>query len=170
VPRKSGLDLPEASIGAACQHLAYNAAVVVSLVVVDRDRLAIHQAREMVFGYLPKQLAFLRRVDASESHAMLSLVESATVGAKDTYGFADMVRNPASVFGVQINLNVKKDDAGFRQVKDVVRSGGADFAGTAQAVSTSYGYKSAIRETNPATGAPWTKAGVNAAEFGMEVA
>jgi hypothetical protein len=31
-------------------------------------------------------------------------------------------------------------------------------------------YKSAIREVDPATGAPWTKVGVNAAEFGMEVA
>jgi hypothetical protein len=30
-------------------------------------------------------------------------------------------------------------------------------------------YKSAIREVDPATGAPWTKV-VNAAEFGMEVA
>jgi hypothetical protein len=96
--------------------------------------------------------------------------ESATLGAKDTYGFADMAHNPASVFGVQINLNVKKDDAGFRQVKDVVRSAGTDFPGTAQAVSTSYSYKSAMRETDPATSAPWTKAGVNGAEFGMEVA
>lgn len=32
--------------------------------------------------------------------------ESATVGAKDTYVFAEMAHNPASVFGVQINLNV----------------------------------------------------------------
>ena len=71
---------------------------------------------------------------------------------------------------MQINLNVRKDDAGFRQVKDVVRSGGTDFAGITQAVSTSYGYKSAIREVDPAAGAPWTKAGVNSAEFGMEVA
>jgi hypothetical protein len=56
------------------------------------------------------------------------------------------------------------------QVKDVVRSGGTDFAGAAQALSTSYGYKSAIREADPATGVPWTKAGVNTAEFGMDVA
>jgi hypothetical protein len=70
------LDLPEASITAACQHLAYNAAVVISLEVVDRDRLAIHQTREMVFGDLAKRLAFLRRVDASEPHAMLSLLGS----------------------------------------------------------------------------------------------
>lgn len=96
--------------------------------------------------------------------------ESATVAAKDTYGFADIVHNPASVFGVQVNLNVKKDDAGFRQVKEVVHSGGTDFPGTAQALSTSYAYKSAIREVDPATGAPWTKAGVNSAEFGMEIA
>jgi hypothetical protein len=96
--------------------------------------------------------------------------ESATLGAKDTYGFADIVHNPASVFGIQINLSVRKDDAGFRQVKDVVRSGGTDFAGAAQALGTSYGYKLAVREVDPATGAPWTKAGVNNAEFGMEVA
>jgi hypothetical protein len=43
MPREPGLDLPEASISTVCQHLAYNAAVVISLVVVDLDRLAIHQ-------------------------------------------------------------------------------------------------------------------------------
>jgi hypothetical protein len=76
VPRESGLDLPEASISTVCQHLAYNPAVVISLVVVDRDRLAIHQTREMVFGDLAKRLAFLWRIDASEPHAMLYAVGS----------------------------------------------------------------------------------------------
>ncbi len=36
------------------------------------------------------------------------------------------------------NLNVKKNDAGIRQVKEVVRSGGTDYPGAAQALSTSY--------------------------------
>jgi hypothetical protein len=48
-------------------------------------------------------------------------------------------------------------------------AGRPDFAGTAHAISTSYGYKSTIRN-DPATAAPWTKARVNSAEFGMEVA
>jgi hypothetical protein len=55
---ENGLDLPEASIGAACQHLAYDATVV------HGDRLAITRL-EMVFGYLRKRLAFLRRVGPS---------------------------------------------------------------------------------------------------------
>jgi hypothetical protein len=37
----------------------------------------------MVFGYLPKRLAFLRRVDASEPHAMLY-----AVGSQDCWGVA----------------------------------------------------------------------------------
>lgn len=52
----------------------------------------------------------------------------------------------------------------------MVRSGGTDYRSAAQAVTTSYGHKTAIRESDPAPGAPWPKAGVNGAEFGMEVA
>jgi hypothetical protein len=63
--------------------------------------------------------------------------ENATLEAKESYGFADMAYNPARRFGVQINLSVEKDDAGFHQTKDVVRSSGTDCAGVAQAVSTS---------------------------------
>jgi hypothetical protein len=37
----------------------------------------------MVFGYLPKRLAFLRRVDGSEPHAMLY-----AVGSQDCQGVA----------------------------------------------------------------------------------
>lgn len=51
----------------------------------------------------------------------------------------------------------------------MVRSGGADYPGAAQAVSTTYAYQSAIRETCAATGAPSTKAGMNSAAFEMEV-
>jgi hypothetical protein len=43
MPREPSLDLPEASVSTVCQHLAYNAAVAVTLVVADLDRLAINQ-------------------------------------------------------------------------------------------------------------------------------
>lgn len=42
--------------------------------------------------------------------------ENATIEAKESYGFADMAYNPARRFGVQINLSVEKDDAGFHQI------------------------------------------------------
>jgi hypothetical protein len=32
--------------------------------------------------------------------------ESATVGTKDTYAFAEIAYNPASVFGIQITLTL----------------------------------------------------------------
>lgn len=95
-------------------------------------------------------------------------VESSTAGQKDTYGMGDITHTPLSIIGVQVNIAALKDDAGARSIKPVTRSGGTDYSGTEQALSTAQVYYREIRETDPATSAAWTKTGVNAAEFGVE--
>jgi hypothetical protein len=96
--------------------------------------------------------------------------QSATVGEKDTYGHTDMIHTPLTIFGVQEVMVTKKDDEGSRSICGVCRSGGADYDGSAQALSTSYIGYTQIRETDPATSAAWTKSGFNSAEFGMKIA
>ena len=96
--------------------------------------------------------------------------EHATVGNKDDYSFGDIAHTPVAIFGVQILARAKKDDAGARSLATVTRSGGTDFDGATQALSTSYIYYSDIREVDPATSAAWTAANLNAANFGVKVA
>lgn len=96
--------------------------------------------------------------------------DGVNVGDKDTYNFTDMSHTPASIFATQLCLAAAKDDSGARSVKPVTRSGGTNYVGSAFALSTSQLYATEIREVDPATSAAWTKANLNAAEFGAEVA
>ncbi|MGH7343291.1 MAG: hypothetical protein ACREK4_00130 [Candidatus Rokuibacteriota bacterium] len=96
--------------------------------------------------------------------------QSSNVGDIDLYDVTDMTHTPSSIFGVQLNLNAKKDDAGTRSIAGVVRSGGTNYEGGTQALSTSYVYYLEVRETDPDTSAAWTKTGVNNAQFGVKVA
>lgn len=97
-------------------------------------------------------------------------VQSSTASQKDTYAFADMTHTPSSIFGVQVNMTAKKDDAGSRSIASVTRSGGSDTNGTTQALSTAYVNYRQIVEQDPNTAAAWTKTAFNAAEFGHIVA
>jgi hypothetical protein len=97
-------------------------------------------------------------------------VQSSTSGDLDDYAFADMTHTPTSIFGIQVLVNAKKDDAGSRSVATLTRSGSTNYAGATQALGTSYTYYSDIRETDPDTAVAWTKAGFNAASHGVKVA
>jgi hypothetical protein len=96
-------------------------------------------------------------------------VSSSTVGQKDTYVMSNLTGNAAAIAGIQSDLLHRKDDAGSRTVAAVIRSGGADYDGTAASVLDNYFYASEIRETDPATGTAWTITGVNAMEAGIKV-
>jgi len=108
-------------------------------------------------------------IDDTSPDGDTTYVQSATVGHIDTYGFADMTHTPASIFGVQIVMEAKKDDSGTRGIAGMVRQDSTDYAGSSRVVSTSYVDYMDIRETDPATATAWTKAGFNSAEFGIKV-
>lgn len=109
-------------------------------------------------------------VDDSTPNGDTDYVQSATTSQKDTYDFTNMSHTPSTIFGVQILMSAKKDDAGTRSIAAVTRSAGSDTDGTTQALSTSYVYYREIRETDPNGPAAWTKTSFNAAEFGVKVA
>lgn len=96
-------------------------------------------------------------------------VSAGVVGNKDSYAFTDLA-TAATVFGVQVCNAALKDDVGSRSVANLVRSGTTDAISTGVPLSTSLLYYCSIHELDPATGAAWTQAGVNAAQFGTVVA
>lgn len=99
-----------------------------------------------------------------------SYVGSNTPGQRDTYTFTDLPFNPAQINALQLSLYARKTDAGARKLATFVRSGGVDNPGVDQPITSTYeDFWLQIYETNPTTAAPWTFAGVNAAEFGVEL-
>jgi len=109
-------------------------------------------------------------VDESAPNGDTDVVSSSTVGHKDTYAYSDLAHTPTTIYGVKIKAVVKKDDAGYRAINLVTRSGGADYDSSEMALPSSYTAVTQIRETDPATGVAWTRTNLNAAEFGVKVA
>jgi hypothetical protein len=110
-------------------------------------------------------------VDDSAPNDDTDYLSSNTSGHKDTWAFANLTAlTSPSLKGVQLNLTAKKDDAGTRLLKPVVKSGSTTSSGSSQGIGTDYRQFAQIYETDPDTSAAWTEAGVNAAEFGGEVA
>jgi hypothetical protein len=93
---------------------------------------------------------------------------TSTVGATDTHVVQDAPVPGAVLYGVQLCLSHKKSDAGTCSIAPVVRHSGVDQVGTAFNPGTTYVYSVTPYGLNPGTGAAWTEAGFNAAEFGYK--
>ena len=70
---------------------------------------------------------------------------------------------------VQVATIARKDDAGSRSLRAVLKSGGATASGATRVLSTSYAVYDDRFEVDPASGAAWTKAGVDTLHAGVEV-
>jgi hypothetical protein len=95
-----------------------------------------------------------------------SYVTDSTPGHYDTYVFDD-IDSGATVYGVQLNLYARKDDAGTRQIAPVIRHSGTDHDGTTVTLGTSYGFTRELHDKDP-TGTDWTPSTVNANEYGVK--
>ena len=97
-----------------------------------------------------------------------SYAEDSTPGNQELLGFTNMSTTPISIDCVAVMGAIKKDDAGARSVALVAKSGATTLVGATQALSTSYKYYVEVYGEDPDTASPWTKSGVDAAEFGFE--
>lgn len=107
-------------------------------------------------------------VDETTQDGDITYVESADIGDKDTYAYGALATAAGTVFGVQLNPLVRKNDAGSRSIVSVARVSGTEEDSAVELLSDSYLYLSDTRDTKPGGGA-WTIADVNAAEFGVKV-
>ena len=79
-------------------------------------------------------------------------------------------QTPLSIRGLQQTALARKDDAGDRAFSLVLASAATVAVGPATALGSGYGFTETIHEQDPATGAPWTAAAVDAVQAGIEVA
>jgi hypothetical protein len=98
-----------------------------------------------------------------------SYIYSSTAGQRDSYDMDTLAILSGSIFGVQVGMYARKDDAATRQIASVVRQGGTNYDGATQTLSTSYVDYTEILENDPSDGADWTVAKVNSAEFGVKL-
>jgi hypothetical protein len=96
-------------------------------------------------------------------------VQSNTTTQKDTYTLQDLPAGANQVFGVQEVAVARKDDAGYRGLKHVIRRGGTDYASTEKTLSSGETVYLNLRETDPSTSVAWVVADVNSMEGGVQI-
>lgn len=96
-------------------------------------------------------------------------VTSETVGERDSYTFANPAQTPVTINAVQLTACLRKDDAGARVARTFHRISGSNYESSDITLSTSFEFKTHMRETNPATASAWTASDLNALESGVKV-
>jgi len=92
-----------------------------------------------------------------------------TAGLIDTFDCTNLSSTNSTIYGVQLNLSARKDDAGSRTLRGITRINSTNHESADMPLSTSYVDCRQIMELNPSTSAAWTEATINAAEFGYKV-
>ncbi len=96
-------------------------------------------------------------------------ISSASAGDKDTFVVQDLSESSGTVFGVQTCILARKDDAGTRTIRSLVRQSTTDHdCGGDHALSTTFAYVVDIWQQDP-TGSDWTISNVNADEYGVKL-
>ncbi len=95
-------------------------------------------------------------------------VSAAAAGPVDRYGLEDLPASVATVSAVRVSYRVRKQDAVPAETRCFIRSGASTAQGPNDAPDVTYRYFSALFPTDPATGAAWTPAAVNALSAGVE--
>ena len=90
-------------------------------------------------------------------------------GNIDTFAFENLTTVSGSINGIQLNILARKDDAGTKIVKQVIRRGSVDYViENPHYMADAYAYYVDIVEEDPSTSSDWTITGINAAEFGYK--
>jgi hypothetical protein len=74
-----------------------------------------------------------------------------------------------AILALQLATVARKDDAGSRSLRAVLRSDAVTATGATRSLATSYVLYDDPFDTDPATGGNWTRGAVDALEAGVEV-
>lgn len=107
--------------------------------------------------------------DGANSDNDTTYNHSDVVGEKDSFAFGDLASSPLTVLGVRQHTSMRKDDVGPRTARTLLRIAGVDYESADLNVIDSWQTFQSFYPTNPATGAAWTEAEINALEAGYKV-
>jgi hypothetical protein len=109
-------------------------------------------------------------VDEAAPNGDTDYLSSITPGERESHHFPALPSMPNPLIrGVQHCLHARKDDAGTRQVRSLLKSGATTQVGsTLHTLALSYVSYQELYEMDPQTGVAWTVPGVNALEAGVE--
>jgi hypothetical protein len=125
----------------------------------------------LIWGNLAGVAVNYDEVNNQPPDGQYSYVFDATVNHEDLYGFGALSVTPASVYAVAVKGYVQRSDSGAKTISLRTKSGASDSGGSlaGQTPATTYGWMASVFETDPATGAAWTGANLNAATSGIRV-
>lgn len=106
--------------------------------------------------------------DDVEPDGDTTYVQSLTAGEIDSYTFSDMA-DASLVVGVAVRGVMRKNDAGARSGRTILRTNSTNFESTTLTLTASYLTKRTYYVENPDTTADWTQSEVNALEAGVKV-
>lgn len=129
------------------------------------------QASWVLWGNCTGGVTNWEAVDNNPAPGSISSIQSSTVDNEDLYNFPGLTTNPQHIYTMAVKANAKRSDSGARTIDLRVLSGSTDSGGsdTGQTPATSYVWCDSLFDTDPATGAAWTTAGVNGAQSGPKV-
>lgn len=119
-------------------------------------------------NWAPLTGANYAQVNENPSDWDTSYVQASASGIRDSYAF------PGSIVGVNplvavVNAVAKNADAGSISIQGLTYSGASYGLGDSKPAGSAYTTTQFPLFRDPNTGAAWTKAGVNAAQFGVGV-
>ena len=121
--------------------------------------------------WTPSAGANWQNIDDAAQDGDTTYNSSGTPGQKDSFAFAGAGLT-GTVNGLMMLWRVRKDDAGTRNIRRLIRIAGADYVGASLPnMPDAYVYQQEILEQNPATSpeSAWTTAVVDAAEYGYDL-
>lgn len=95
-------------------------------------------------------------------------IEEADTTGQSNFGFADTPANLTEILTARPFDRAQKDDAGTATIAPTLISNGSKHVVASQPISTAFAYYDANVPFDPDTGAPWTKAGLDAALRAVE--
>ncbi len=98
-----------------------------------------------------------------------SYVYTQTLNAIDTYTLPALSSAADVIAGIQVTTIGRKDDAGVRTLKHVLRISSTDYLGPEIPVTDTYTYDSRVYETNPNTSVAWVAADLTGLEIGVKL-
>ena len=122
-----------------------------------------------VSGLTPTSGANYTTVNETVPNFDTNYVESAIATTIDLYNYTTLSVTPASIKGVMVKTFAKNADVGSKTFRAKASSSAVIANGATQTLTVAYKQFTEFFPVDPNTSAAWTKAGIDAAQFGVEV-